>query len=69
MTKQEELSVALQEEWLCLEPHVGEEVKKEFDCAIEYLKTGYCTVADMEKYNLLEACVNDFDTIYKDYCQ
>lgn len=66
--KQKELSKALQEEFKKLEPHVGEDVKEEFDYTIEYLKTGYYRVADMEKYDLLETCINDFETLYNDYC-
>lgn len=69
MTKQQELIKALQEEWLCLEPHVREDVKDEFDYTIEYLKTGYYRVADMEEYDLLEAAINDFETLYNDYCK
>jgi hypothetical protein len=69
MTKQQELSKALQKEFKRLEPHVGEDVRNEFEVTILLLETGYYNVSDIEKYDLLEAALNDFEQLYNDYCK
>lgn len=40
---------------------------KDHDLTIEFLKTGNGEVEDVDKYELLEAAVNDFETLYDDY--
>lgn len=73
MNKKEELIKALQEEFKSLEPsldpHIQQDIKNEFNYTIEYLKTGYYRIADIEDYDLLEAAINDFETLYNGYCK
>lgn len=40
----------------------------EHDITIAFLKTGFIpTFVDVNEYSLLEACINDLDTIISDY--
>ncbi len=39
----------------------------EHDVAIEYLETGR-TDEDPDEYELLDACINDYETMLSDYC-
>ena len=40
---------------------------KNHDVTIEFLKTGNGEVEDVDKYDLLDAAINDFETLYDDY--
>lgn len=35
--------------------------------AIKYLETGILPSLNINKFELLEACINDFETVFKDY--
>lgn len=39
----------------------------EHDIAIDYLLTG-STSSNPDKWQLLDGCMNDFETMYSDYC-
>ena len=69
--KRLELAQALKEEYLKVIkklPSWDENIAIEFDTAINYLETSEHDPNDVEIYGLLDACVNNFDTIYNDYC-
>lgn len=66
MTEKEQLIERLESErqWF-------EEISKDItdhELAIEYLKTGNIN-GELEENELLDACVNDFQEIYKVYCE
>ena len=63
--KEQRLIVALQEEKHRLQKKGRDTI--EHAQSIHFLRTGFVD-QDHEVSDLLEACMNDFDCVYSDYC-
>jgi len=63
--KKDKLIIALQEEKNLFSKN-GHNTK-DHEISIHYLRTGEIK-GDLEFYEILDACVNDFECVYNDYC-
>lgn len=63
--RKQELAEALKEEYDRLS-YMGRLNKEDYDLAIKYLETGEYP-RHYNDYDLLYACIEDFEQIYKDY--
>ena len=63
--KKDKLIIALQEEKNIFARN-GNNVK-DHELSIHYIRTGEIK-ADLEYYEILNACVNDIECLYNDYC-
>lgn len=63
--KKEKLIIALEKE--CQLFSNRHQDTEEHDVAINYLKHGVLPSMDVDQFKLLDAVINDFDTICRDY--
>ncbi len=67
--RKQELANALRDQFLELESQVATNVQEEFNAAIIYLETDEFEQEDYLKYDLLQSCVDDFNTMHALYVQ
>lgn len=68
-TKKQELIDALIKEQDRIKSKHQNENTREHAAVILYLKHDAYSQKDLESYEMLQAAVNDFETLYNDYCQ
>ena len=69
MNRKQELANALRDQFLELESQVAINTQAEFNAAIIYLEIDEFEQEDYLKYDLLQSCVDDFNTMYALYVQ